>query len=147
MNHFLLIKSSGHDKRGAGLTATESAQSLLKANMWVLWSGTPNKDKFSPGDRIAVYVAGCCRVIATATVKNVEPWRNEHAQKFPLTIAGIPAVYVGLQDVQVFEKPVEVRSLIMKLSFIRSTTKWGAAFMMGVRRLSKADFQTLTESA
>ena len=43
--------------------------------------------------------------------------------------------------------PLEIRTLLPRLSFVRDKSKWGFAFMSGWREISAADFAVLTGGA
>lgn len=143
--HYLLIKNDGFSAQGAPLSARMSAVALLEAGFWPLWKRTPNKDRIKPGDRLAIYLSGvgnAC-VIATAKVKAVGGWDKTAAQNYPLSLDNIPSTVLHLCAVSFLDRPVEVKSRLSRLSFVKSE-KWGAAFMGGTRALLPSDFKALT---
>lgn len=143
--NYLLIKQHGLDAKGRNCTARASAQLLLDAKVWPLWDRTRNRKVIAAGDRLAVYLAGTSEVIATAQVLKVEKWSNSHARWYPLLLDGIPAAVLVLENVSMLPVPVQVRQRLQQLSFVpRNSSKWGVAFMGGVRVVSDVDFKQLT---
>lgn len=147
MNHYLLIKSAGHNAAGARLSARESALALLDNGLWPLWSHTRNRKAIAPGDSVAVYLSGtgASQVVATATVNAIVPWSPVFAKSYPLVLDGIPYSVLQLADIKILEHPISVKEKLPKLSFVNpSAKKWGVCFMGGTRALGAADFKTLT---
>lgn len=60
------------------------------------------------------------------------------AESFPLRIK--------LKPVKIFEKPLEFKPLIPKLSFITNKKWWSAAYLRGkaMREIPRADFEVIT---
>jgi len=143
--HYLLIKRGSPDASGRELSALRSAECLLGCGIWPLWEHTRNRKAIKAGDQVGVYLAGSSQVVATANVRAVEHWTTELRRRYPLMLDGTPHAVVMLSDVKMLDPPIDVRSRLDRLSFIKpGVAKWGVAFMGGTRATSAADFSALT---
>jgi predicted RNA-binding protein len=57
-----------------------------------------------------------------------------------------PKKYIEFDKVVLYESPIDVKTKLDKLSFIpENRQKWGMVFMNGCRKISSADYISLTE--
>lgn len=147
--HFMLIKHSGFSADLHRLTAYESALMLLCSALWPLWTGTRCKHMVKAGHDVLIYIAGSeekskC-VIASARVKNTELWSNtKHKNNYPLLIDGIPEKVLLLENINLFNEPVDVKKKLDTLTFMPvNKKKWGVAMMGGMRSLLTIDYNEL----
>lgn len=146
-HHYIVVKREGYTPDGVRLSAMASANALLSARMWPLWSSTRNRKSISGGDRLAVYLSGDggSRVVATARVSDVGQWTHQVARSYPLDLDGVPFVVLHLDQVGLLARPVAVKDRLKQLSFVNGASpKWGVAFMGGARAVNAADFAALT---
>lgn len=147
MQHFLLIKRDGLSRSGARLDAQTSAMQLLNSRVWPLWRRTPNRTRVAAGDAVAIYLAGNgeSRVIGRAVVERVGTWNRQLANAYPLLLDGEPVSVLHLTSAEIFDRAVDVRAVLPRLSFIRpGLKKWGVHFTGGMRALPAGDFGLLT---
>jgi hypothetical protein len=147
MQHFLLIKRDGLSRSGDRLDAAASAMQLINLRVWPLWRRTPNRTRVAAGDAVAIYLAGDgeSRVIARAAVERVGTWNRQLANAYPLLLDGEPASVLYLTSAVIFDRAVDVRAVLPRLSFIRpGLKKWGVHFTGGMRALPAGDFGLLT---
>lgn len=117
--------------------------SLLNANMWLtnrmpLRARTPINCLF--------YQSGV-GIVARARVTGAGS-----ANSVPLSAApGIPegwfAMALTLEDVDIFNRPLDVRPFIQQLSFVSDKKYWGHAFRSTPRLILKKDFDLLLKEA
>ena len=142
MQHFLLIKRDGLSRSGDRLDAAASAMQLLNLRVWPLWRRTPNGTRVAVGDAVAIYLAGDgeSRVIARAAVERVGTWNRQLANAYPLLLDGEPVSVLHLTSAVIFDRAVDVRAVLSRLSFIRPGLKKSG----GMRALPAGDFGLLT---
>jgi hypothetical protein len=100
------------------------------------------------GAHIAVYLSGkgedCGKVMATAEVKSVRPWKRRDKFNYPLMLEAEPGVLLELENVNYLDSPTVVRDCLDNISFIPANkSKWGAAFMRSLRLIQRRDFELL----
>lgn len=140
-NYYILIKTGGEDRSGNKLDARSAALQLVSTKLWPLYEGTQNRNRIAAGDKVLVYAAGSCLVIASATVSNLVPWSSLNAKIIPIEVDGLPVSTINLADVEVFSTPISLRPIIERLSFLpKNPKKWGAGLMGGTRAISKDDY-------
>lgn len=148
--HFLVIKKSGFSSDGKVLTARESTEKLLAAGFWPLWKNTRCKHMIGAGNQLLFYLAGaepgCRAVIAQASVEHVDIWTDRAFKKnYPLMLDGEPDKVIRLHNVSYMSAPVNLLTVLDRLSFVpENRTKWGVAMMGGVRSLTTQDFNILS---
>jgi hypothetical protein len=151
--HYLLMKNEGVAADGTVIGADEAMNRLLDAKIWPLTVKPGDSwTVVKAGDQVAVYQPGTGRnrVVAQADVVAVHPWTPILAARYPLAIECPPTVALQLGNIRRFTKPVNVRDLLHRLSFVSthaaSSNAWSASFAGGMRRLKSADFALLTRA-
>lgn len=147
--HFILTKQESFTPSGQLFSATEAALTLLKRKEWPLFSGTRCRHMVRPGHRVLVYTAGsdpdCRRIIASARVADVVSWKASDSDNYPIILDGVPEKSLVLDEIEIFEPPVDFLAKLDDLSFIpENRKKWGVAMMGGMRSIELSDFKTLT---
>ena len=148
--HFILNANSSLKTNGRALSSFETAKLLLKKGLWLISDRTHGADALTLNANVAIYLSGdepCGRtIIATATIDSINPWHRRFKRSYPLMIEKPPKYLLELSDINFLTDPVDVRSRLDDVSFIPSNkTKWGSAFMCGLRKVCKSDFLALTQ--
>lgn len=146
---FVLVKQEGFSENGALLSAKESAKLLLDSRIWPLWERTNCRKMVAAGDEVLIYLAGmepgAQSVIASAKIEGISEWSRQYSKDYPLMLEDIPAKVLRLSDVKYLPDAIHVPGVLDKLSFTpKNKSKWGTAFMGGMRHLSKADYSILS---
>ncbi len=149
MNYFILVKNDCYTNQGSFLTGAESARLLLEKQFWPLWQNTACKEMVKDGDHLLIYIAGqgelSQTVFSSALVKGIKPWDRSWADMCPLSHDDIPEKVLMLGAVKFFSTPVKVQKKLDELSFVPADkSKWGVAFMGGMRRVTKQDYKVLS---
>ncbi|MBT42555.1 MAG: hypothetical protein CMF12_08530 [Idiomarina sp.] len=148
--HFILNANSSLKTNGRALSSFETAKLLLEKGVWLISERTHGADALTPNANVAIYLSGhepCGRtVIATASIGAIHPWHRRYKKHYPLFIEKPPKYLLELRSINFLKTPVDVRSRLDDVSFIPSNkTKWGSAFMCGLRKICKSDFLALTQ--
>lgn len=147
--HFLVVKKSGFAADGMVLSARASTEKLLDAGFWPLWKNTRCKHMIESGNRLLFYIAGaepgCRSVIARAVVESVDNWTDKAFKRnYPLMLDGEPDKVIRLSSIFHLGTPVDLLTVLDRLSFIpKNKNKWGVAMMGGVRSLTAGDYEVL----
>lgn len=106
------------DRHGEPVTAVDSVLKTINAGFWPM--KPKNAGVVQVGDLVALVAAGKDGkfVVATARVQVRETFNPKtHGRHYPLELEGPRAVCLVLADVNEFEEPKPLKSLIKKLSF------------------------------
>ena len=105
---------------------------------WPVGRKTPHRKKLSKGDKVLFYQAGengkkivGCTELASSLV------RDEN-NIFDL---------VMIRNIRLWEKPVEIKTVLEKLSFIRNKMYWGLHFQGGIIKIPEKDYKVILRKA
>jgi hypothetical protein len=147
MNHWIFTVTQ-HKVDGELFTADEILNQRVSDQFWGLGEKTPNRRSLQKGDRVVFYVGLPRKVFAASAtlasdsfeLTNGQRDKYGHGKKFYISDYG-----VLLADIQVWNTPRSVESLVPHLKFIENKESWFAYFQGGVRQISEEDFRTITE--
>jgi hypothetical protein len=115
-------------------TIYEMLKKIETTQKWSIGGRTPNKRRLSEGDKILFYQGGeedGGRIVASAELAS-SLQQPENADSF-----------VKLRNFEVWKKPVDMRSLIDKLSFIKNKRHWGLCIQGGIRKIPEVDYNKI----
>ena len=107
----------------------------LKTEKWPIYQRTPNRTSLAKGGSVIFYLAGVrnMKFMGTATLSSeVEVEGDDFS--------------VGISNVNVWKKPVLVKSILESLNFVPNDKRWGSYFQGGVLWISKEDYNTILRS-
>jgi predicted RNA-binding protein len=104
----------------------------VKEKKWPIFLNTQNRTKLKMGDRIVFYKAG----------KHGKKFIGKASISTELQKEGID-FSLGLSNVEIWEKPINITSLIDSLEFIKDKTNWGSHLQGGVRSISNSDYTAI----
>lgn len=101
---------------------------------WPIFKRTVNRNELKIGDHVIFYLGGNNnkKIMGSATVSS---GLNVNEDEF----------LVDLSDVCIFNKPIQMSSILGDLVFIRNKKNWGAYMQGGVVRLPKVDYNMIIE--
>ena len=113
---------------------------------WGIGEQTPNRKNIRKGDRVVYYTGGSAPSFAgTATLASdlialsaEEQTQLSHGIDLFATTQG-----VWLNEVDIWDQPRPITSMISNLGFIKNATNWGAYFQGGIRQITEADYLTI----
>jgi hypothetical protein len=147
-NFFILIASDTEDQQGKRLTADEVIRQRIFNKQWEIYKRTKFKDLLKNGDICLFYAAGrkanSQHIIGEGIIKNI----HSHSLKSTNYVnLENPQKYIEFDKVVTYEFPIDVKTKLDKLTFIpKNRQKWGMVFMNGCRKISSADYVSLTET-
>jgi len=114
-------------------TVYEMQKKIEATQKWSIGKQTPSRLKLSEGDRILFYQGGeeGRKVVASAELAS-SLQQSEDAGSF-----------VKIRNFEVWKKPVDIRTLIDKLSFIKNKQHWGPYFQGGIVKITEADYNNI----
>lgn len=111
---------------------------IRSSGKWPIGKKTAHRYELSEGDRVVFYQGGQggkkivgCAELASYLVRdenNVFDW-------------------VMIRNIKLWEKPVEIKTLLEKLSFIRNKMHWGLYFQGGVIKILEKDYKVILKKA
>lgn len=122
---------------------------LLPRRMWLLPEASPFVHDIAKGDRLLIYAAGrkgAFYAIAEAAGQLTELDQNETPEELRQTI-GFFRYALRIERVSRFRKPLPIKEVLGKLSFIKNKEYWGLHFRRGLRRINVRDFSTIVGEA
>ena len=105
--------------------------------MWPIGKKTPNRKKLSKGDRVLFYQGGehGGKIIGSAELASDLTQDEGHVYDF-----------VMIRSIEFWKKPVEIRTIMKEMSFVKNVKHWGLYFRGGVVRISSGDYKLITEA-
>ena len=147
-NYFILVAVDAETPEGKRVPAHALLDYRLGLKSWPLFQKTRNRFLMQPGDRLLFYCGGrqlnsrC--LVARATIKSIQPVSGTPTPEEMLFIVDHPAQMVELQDVTMFERALDFRSILPLLDCAPANqTKWGVLLHGGVRRISGKDYSAI----
>lgn len=138
-NYYCLITSDSKH------SAYETFNRRINEKKWPIYFKTNYSKKINPEDELIFYIAGknynSQNLVGNAVVESVEiinetvidpdkeiNYRNEIFR------------YLILKNIEIFAKPINIKTLLHDLIFIKNKKNYGANLVGGVRKISYADF-------
>jgi predicted RNA-binding protein len=143
-NYYCLITS---DSKGS---AFEIFKKRINEKKWPIYFRTSNGKKINSGDELVFYIAGenynSQHLVANATVETIDiinetiidPDREINYKNEVFR-------YLILKNVEIFNKPINIKSILNDLQFIKNKKNYGANLVGGARKISYADFIKIKE--
>lgn len=112
----------------------EIIKELNIKNKWKIGLKTLYKNKLSKNDKLIFYVSGKDRMyfIASAVLDSRFIYEGEPYHG-----------YVNMRNINLFNKPIFIKPILDKLSFIKNKKRWGVHFQSGVIQISKSDYDNI----
>jgi len=112
----------------------EILKELSIENKWKIGLNTIYKYKLSKDDKLIFYVSGKGRMyfIASAVLDSKFIYEGEYYHG-----------YVKIRNMNFFDKPVFIKPILDKLSFIKNKKHWGIGFQKGIIQISKIDYDNI----
>jgi predicted RNA-binding protein len=136
--------------QGQRIAAIELLRDRLSRCVWPLNRLTPHQSKFQRGDRVLFYIAGGREpeqghIVALSEISGERFVSERRDARFPgwIGVPEPPLYDVPLNQSEWFTKPVSVRHVLNRLTFIRNRKAWGTYFQGGVRRIPAKDFELI----
>jgi predicted RNA-binding protein len=143
-NYYFLITSDSKDN------AFEIFQKRINEKKWPIYFRTSYGKKINSGDELVFYIAGenynSQHLVASALVEKIDiinettidpdkefNYKNEVFR------------YLILKDIEIFNKPKNIKLILNDLQFIKNKKNYGANLVGGARKISYADFIKIKE--
>ena len=140
-NSFLLVATDVDSARLSVPSALDVANYCFEVGRWGVGYHTSNRRAMKPGDKLLIYLAGRRdnrqSFVGTAVVAG-------ECEERPIEIGGrFWPLTLPLRSIRRFRKPVPIRPLLPRLSFIKDPTskKWGSLFQLAVIRIRLQDIE------
>jgi hypothetical protein len=139
LKHFCLVTSDSKDP------AYEIFEDRIKENLWPLYNKTPFLSEINKDDYVTFYIAGNKKnkktFVASAQIKQfVIPSENIVD---PNKTKKIIKKYLVFKNINIFKNPIDIYSIIQKLSFIKNKKHYGAYLVGGVAKINEDDFEKI----
>lgn len=149
MSKFLIISSRFDNGFTEAYTANDIAIKRLEIKRWPLYKNTPHRKKISINDNALIYISGnginsqCfiadVRICGITDSKHVIQEESQFSSEPPISV-------LLLDSINIFKRPVYIRSILNTLDFIpKSTIKWGCVMQRGLKIISDKDYTSILQ--
>ena len=117
-------------------TIIEMFNNKEKVFKWRIGKKTPHREKLSEGDKIIFYQGGenGGNIVASAVL--ISNLQNGDFDDF-----------VNMNNLEIWSKSVDIRTLIDKLSFIKNKKYWGLHFQGGIIKIPDVDYNKIIKKS
>ena len=135
VNHWIFVSVPFTDFNVG--TICEILKKIRRTKKWLIGRRTPNKRKISTGDKVLFYQGGegGGRIVASAELTS----GLQEAENFDS--------FVEIEDFRLWENPVNIKTMIERLSFIKNKKHWGVYFQGGIIKIAEEDYRKLIRKA
>jgi|GEM_PF-5178709 len=112
----------------------ETLNKLIKENTWKIGLRTTHRQNLKKNDKSVFYVSGNNRMyfIASAVIDSEFIYEGD-------PIYG----YINLRKMNLFNKPIFIKSILDKLNFIKNRKYWGLHFQNGIIPINEKDYNKI----
>lgn len=128
------------------INAEEISEKLLDRNIWLISLSTPHFTKFSPEDKVLIYLAGKGRryFAANFTIKSdvykhdLIPTTDDEKILFKTFDYA-----VNIDNIRRFEQPVPILDIKEDLAFIKDKKNYGLFFRQATKLINDEDYSKI----
>lgn len=113
-------------------TISEMLKKIKAKQKWLVGRRTPHRGILSEGDKILFYQGGEEGGKVVASAELASGLQSENDDNF-----------VQIKNFEVWKKPVDMRALIDKLSFIKNKQHWGVYLQGGIVKTAGIDYNLI----
>ena len=140
-NYYCLVTSDTETK-----FARDIINSRLKEKKYPLYKKTPFLNEIKKNDDVVFYLAGkgenSQSFVATAKILSIETIDNTTVID-PDNNNKIVIKYLNLDNINFFEKKINIKSILDNLNFIKNKKHYGANLVGGVAKINFDDFKII----
>lgn len=119
---------------------------LIEKNIWIFKEGAPNVKKIKVGDRILIYECGPGRRFFYGEIEicsEVSP-NTQESNSLAENLGLIwMTQYCKIKLIKVFKKPIFIKPLIEKLSFLTEKKNYGLHLRLGIVSIPENDYELI----
>ena len=128
--------------------ARDIINSRLKEKKYPLYKKTPFLNEIKKNDDVVFYLAGkgenSQSFVATAKILSIETINNT-AVIDPDNNNKIVIKYLNLDNINFFEKKINIKSILDNLNFIKNKKHYGVTLVGGVSKIKYEDFKIINK--
>tara|TARA_B100001245_G_C22777995_1_gene375796 strand:+ start:105 stop:539 length:435 start_codon:yes stop_codon:yes gene_type:complete len=128
--------------------ARDIINSRLKEKKYPLYKKTPFLNEIKKNDDVVFYLAGkgenSQSFVATAKILSIETIDNT-AVIDPDNNNKIVIKYLNLDNINFFEKKINIKSILDNLNFIKNKKHYGVTLVGGVSKIKYEDFKIINK--
>ena len=119
-------------------TISEIGKKIETSRKWLIGRKTRNRNRLMAGDKILFYQGGeeGRKFVGSAELASGLRQTGNSIYDF-----------VKIMNFKIWDNPVEIRTLIDKLSFIKNKKYWGVYLQGGIRKISRKDYKEVLRKA
>jgi|TARA_Y100000310_G_scaffold197292_1_gene197376 hypothetical protein len=151
-SQFIAVVSDREKETRGVVKSTDVLKYSLNNEIWCLYKGTQLNNHVKPGSRLVFYCGGRTKLMkgfyASATVSklsvNVSSSDLARMNDLDLWYYNIPSTKLELVDIKLFNKPVDINSVLDKVSIFKSKkNKWWYQLQGGLCSISPSDYKNI----
>ena len=128
--------------------ARDIINSRLKEKKYPLYKKTPFLNEIKKNDEVVFYLAGkgenSQSFVATAKILSIETIDNTTVID-PDNNNKIAIKYLNLDNINFFEKKINIKSILDNLNFIKNKKHYGVTLVGGVSKIKYEDFKIINK--
>ena len=128
--------------------ARDIINSRLKEKKYPLYKKTPFLNEIKKNDEVVFYLAGkgenSQSFVATAKILSIETIDNTTVID-PDNNNKIVIKYLNLDNINFFEKKINIKSILDNLNFIKNKKHYGVTLVGGVSKIKYEDFKIINK--
>lgn len=137
MQYFILLTSDNNKY------ANEILEQRLKSKVWEIYDKTNLRDQLKEKSKVIFYLAGTGpnsqHFVGEAIIDKIIYANSSYSEEANTMIHST----LQFDKITNYEKPVSIKKLLKKLTFITNSAKYGTALVGGVRRISEKDYEAI----
>ena len=137
MQYFILLTSDNNKY------ANEILEQRLKSKVWEIYDKTNLRDQLKEKSKVIFYLAGSGpnsqHFVGEAIIDKIIYANSSYSEEANTMIHST----LQFDKITNYEKPVSIKKLLKKLTFITNPAKYGTALVGGVRRISEKDYEAI----
>lgn len=140
INYYILVTSDSNTE-----FAIDIFNKRIEEKKYPLYPRTPKLNEIKEGDKVIFYIAGAGKerqsFVGQAIIEKVETPKELLVDPDKNNYEIIK--YLWFKNIKIFEKSVNIKSIINKLVFVKNKNNYGTHLMGGVKKISEKDFNSI----
>jgi len=111
---------------------------IRASKKWPIGKKTLHRNELSENDKVLFYQGGEGGKKIVGRAELASSLMRDESNIFN---------WVMIRNIEIWEKPVEIKAVLEKLSFIRNKMHWGLRFQGGIVKISENDYKLILRKA
>lgn len=132
------------------ISANEIVMQLLEHNLWLFAEKVPMLKRLKPEDKVLIYICGHGRRYFYCEIELKTPIKSYSEDSEPFNLAenlGLVWMtqYCEIKTLKIFKKPIYIKPLIEKLSFLTEKKNYGLNLRLPIILIPENDYKLIID--